>query len=522
MPNVRDDYLAQKPDLLAFFERPMPSLSETPPHTRPWNPTFADSLRTYQDRIGTGATFRGHEAVVVTGQQPGLFTGPLYTIYKAVTAVRLAGRIAETTGTACIPVFWNGSEDHDFEEARSAHFLDRTHTPFTQTYSPEADIAGRPMYRVPVEASLHAAVDEAARRTTGSELADDVSTFLHESLDASDSLADWSARILARLFRDTGLVVFSPDLPEARRAAAELLAVEIAHPLESTRLLNEAGRGLTDLGYETQVVKNDTECGFFLEVEGRRRKVVFERGKYHLPGTGDSYTVDALHELLQTAPERFSPNVALRCIAQQWLFPAAAYVAGPGELAYWAQLKPLFAHFAEALPSLGGMPVVYPRAQAVLTSTKVRQLLDGLGLALDDFDQPEQTLFDRALNATVEHPGRQTLAEGRIDLETAADALTQRLEVDDAVAGLMARRLTDTIRDRLDRVDRTLRHRDQAQADAVHAQVKRLCNTIAPWRKPQERVYTVVSFLFQHGWGLIGRLLDELDIESFRTNEVEL
>ncbi|MBN2308569.1 MAG: bacillithiol biosynthesis cysteine-adding enzyme BshC, partial [Candidatus Hydrogenedentes bacterium] len=354
MRNLLDEYTRRAEDLTACFAKPLASLFESPPEARPWDAALVSALRAEQERLGSDAAFAGDEAVVVTGQQPGLFTGPLYTVYKAVTAVRLARAVQSRTGAPCVPVFWIGGEDHDFEEVRTAHFLTKSGKPLSLTCTPSTPVEGLPIYRVPVEPSLHDTVERAAAECPGSEFRGEIASFLHDSLDAAESLADWTARLIARLFKGTGLIVFSPQLPAAREAAAPVLAREIAEPLAATRLLTEAGTRLEALGFPVQVAKAAHECCFFVEADGRRRKVVFDDGRYLLPEDGAAYTPAELLELLENAPARFSPNVALRCVVQQRLFPTAAYVAGPGELAYWAQLRPLFEHFAPALPEAAG------------------------------------------------------------------------------------------------------------------------------------------------------------------------
>ena len=517
MRDFLTEYMSCANDLAPFYAAPLRSLFETPPLNRTWDPAVVEAIREDQRRLGGNGAFNGDEAVVVTGQQTGLFTGPLYTIYKAVTAVRLAALIRERTGTACVPVFWVGGDDHDFDEVKTAHFLSKSAEPFSIEYAPEADVDHMPMHRVPLEAPfLHAAIDRAVAETRGSEFRNEIAAFLHNSLDDSVSFSDWFGRILARLFRDTGLIVFSPDLAAARAAAVPVLEQEIRHPLASTALLNGAGAQLERIGFGQQVVKGDTEANFFLEVNGRRRKILFEEDRYVLPEEDAVYSKDDLLTLLNDEPGRFSPNVALRCVVQQHLFPAAAYVAGPGELAYWAQLKPVFDHFD--LP----MPIVYPRARCVLTRVKLSRLMRQFGFTPDELTGPQDALVDRALETASDNPGRAALATHRAVLEGDLAALEVDLASHDATAGDMVRELAARTVAELDRINRVLARRDETQVAATQKQVARLCAVLAPWRKPQERVYTVFSFLFEQGWGLIGRLLNELDIESFSMNEVEL
>ena len=516
MRDVGQEYIHGAEDLASFFAAPPRSVLHAPAPAAPWDAMLAEAIRCHQERLGSQAAITGDECVIVTGQQPGLFTGPLYAIHKAATAVLLAQRVEANTGVRCLPLFWVAGDDHDFEEARTAHFLGKNHEPFSVRYDPHTPVDGLPMNRVPLAPSLHDAIDRAARETPGSELRDEVAAFLHDSLDASDSLADWTARLLARLFQGTGLAIFSPDLPEARRAAMPVLAKEIADPLASTRLVNEAGERLAALGFPQQVVKGETECAFFLNVDARRRKVLFENGAYRLPEKDPAFTREELLDLLEREPGRFTPNVALRCIVQQQLFPAAAYVAGPGEVAYWAQLKPLFDHFG--LP----MPVVYPRARCVITRLKLSKLMARLSLNLGDLMNDPDTVLDRALGTTKLTGTRRVLAAQAPRVLQPFETLVEALKEHDPTTSDMAAKMRDRLATDLQRLERAALHQDEDRVAAIRGQVTRLRNALAPWRRPQERVYTVFSFLFEQGWNLVPRLLEELDIESFTMNEVEL
>ncbi|HEO69877.1 MAG TPA: bacillithiol biosynthesis cysteine-adding enzyme BshC, partial [Candidatus Hydrogenedentes bacterium] len=364
--------------------------------------------------------------------------------------------------------------------------------------------------------SLHSLIDLAANEAPCSEQSEAVAVFLHESLDTSASLADWTARILARLFRDTPLILFAPQIPVARELAKPLFAREIDYPGATAASLAEAGERLRGLGFPQQIAKEPSECSFFLSLGHRRIKVLYEEGRFILQAERLECTREDMHDLLAAVPDRFSPNVALRCIVQQQLFPAAAYVAGPGEVAYWAQLRDLFDRFN--LP----MPVVYPRARCTLTSLKLSKLMRKLGLSTDTLFQPEEELLRDALRHVAESPARSVLERHRTSLETALGSLVGELAPMDANAGDMARSVSESVRARLDDIDRLLAERNCDQVEAVTRQIARLSNALAPFRKPQERVYTVFSFLFEHGWELVPRLVESLDIESFEHQEIEL
>lgn len=513
------DYLAGDAALRPFFAHGVHELAGAAQGLPAWSAPMLEGLIEYQAELGLARGISADGLAVVTGQQPGLLTGPLYTIYKAITAIHLAQHVANETGRAVTPIFWAAADDHDFEEVRSACLLTRDHALLELKYTPEADIAGFPMHRVPVEASLHAIVDQAANEATGSEFTEEIRAFLHESLEASRSFSDWFCRILARLFRDTPLVIFSTELPAARISAAPIFAREIDTPLESTRLLNAAGERLAALGYPPQVVKAADECAFFVEFNRRRRKVLWRDGVFFVPEENLRYTQGEMQALLAEAPERFSANVALRPVVQQALFPTVAYIGGPGELAYWAQFKDVFAHFGQP------MPLVYPRAQAALSSIKLNKLLAKYGFELPALAQPREALLQQALAASVKSPALETFRAGRSAVEGAAESLRAAVrgakKIDKASAEA-ADTAAEQVRMAMDRLEKALLRADTTQTETTRKQVERIATALMPERKPQERVYTVFSFLFEHGWGLIDRLSEALNSETFTMNEIEL
>ncbi|NIA14579.1 MAG: bacillithiol biosynthesis cysteine-adding enzyme BshC [Nitrospiraceae bacterium] len=516
MRDLFTDYIAEAPQLAPFYGRSIRDLFDSAPKAAPWDPPLAKDLRNYQENLGGHARFMGDEAVVVTGQQAGLLTGPLYTIYKAATAIRLARKLRERFGTACIPLFWVASDDHDFEEARTAYVLTKAHEALPLRYEPRANVNALPMHRVPLEDSLHDIIDAAATQTRGSEHRERVAAFLHESLEKSASLADWTARILARLFRDTPLVLFAPHLTSARKLAAPVFEHEITHPLESTMLLNEAGKRLRELDYAPQIEKGAIECGFFIEMGGRRRKVLFDKERYVIPTEGIACTTSEMVAMLHAAPDRFSANAALRCVVQQRLFPVAAYVGGPGELAYWGQLRQVFAVFGEE------MPAVYPRARALLTTAKLNQLRGKFGFSPSSLAAGPEALMEQAYAANAAPDGRVMVGRHRPAIEAALAPLVAEAAEVSATAAAMSANLSRRLGRELDRLERTIMRGTEDQAAAVRQQVARLCTSLCPNRKPQERVYNVLSFLFEHGWDLVPRLIEELDIDSFETKEITL
>lgn len=519
MAGLLEAYIRGDADLLASYAGAPTAVRHHAIPVRSWEAALAAEMTAYQHAIGSDAAFAGNEGVIITGQQPGIFTGPLYTIYKAITAIRLAADLQQAAGAPIAPIYWVGGDDHDYDEIRRVHLLSKTHTSVPIALDALPGQGACSVFQRPVPDALHDLADEAARQAPGSEFTEEIRAFLHESLEASANLSEWHARLMARLFRGTPLVFFTPELPAARAAAMPVFEREIRQPLASTAQVNTGGAALAAAGYGAQVVKAEDACNFFLESRGMRCRVRFDGGQFILPDTGETFSEAEMLALLARSPELFTANVALRCIVQQHLFPVRAYVAGPGELAYWGQLKGLFAQFEQP------MPIVYPRIRAVLTSMKTNKLLRKFELTPVDLQGNLPDVEERALRASQQDPALGVLERRRAELLASVDAMEAEFRAmgrgGSAALGL-AGQFRGQMQQGLDHLERSLLRADAARTETVRSQIARLSTELAPERKPQERYYTLFSWLFQHGWGLVPRLMASLDHRDFSLQEVEL
>lgn len=516
MADLVQGYLEELPEVTGFFASKPSELfaREFPvPHHEQ---DLIEAINSYQKDIGAQSSLGPSDFVVVTGQQPGMFTGPLYTIYKAITAIRLARALSHRFGVPCTPVFWNASHDHDIEESGIAYFLTKRRETLPIEYPERQSVRGMSMYRVPLPESLHDCVRVAGEETNGCEQKDEIISVLHQTIEESHSLAEWFARLMARLFRGTPLVIFDPALPVVRKRVVALFEKEINSPTVLSRHVMEAAERLRGLGFSPQIKKAEKECSFFLERNGFRRKVVFEKDEFYLPEEGERITPAKMKEWLNQFPECFSENVVLRPVAQQVLLRPVAYVAGPGEIAYWAQLREAFRwHEVD-------MPVVYPRARCVLMTTKEKQILERYGLTLSDLDKPLETLTELVMSKQNLSTGLGEFRVQRERLEGALDLFQRSMQHMKSKIPEMTRAFREQVREGLDRLEKAIVRGDRDAVQNVENHLRRLCTVVLPMKKPQERVYSVFSFLFEYGWELIPRLIDEIDERRFTLHEVEL
>jgi bacillithiol biosynthesis cysteine-adding enzyme BshC len=325
---------------------------------------------------GAAALAKPSSVAIVTGQQAGVFGGPLYTIFKAVTAVQLARRVRATTGVEAVPVFWAEVEDHDWQEIRSARILDKDSN-IVDVIAPDAPNAGvRSVGSLEFDAGVSAAVDRLSEQLAKTEFSADLAAALRRHYRAGArvgaAFAGWLDDLLAR----HGLVVFESDDVSLKPMVTDLFAHEI-ETRATSKLARAAGESMQRLGHAPQVeAAHDAVALFYMDGAGRRSIRV--RGDELVIGDKARSMADLKAEAL-AHPERFSPNVLLRPLVQDRLFPTACYVGGPAELAYQAQLGGVYREFGVEAPLL------YSRASATLLDGAAMRFLERSGLALNPF-----------------------------------------------------------------------------------------------------------------------------------------
>ena len=465
--------------------------------------------------LGLVEALRQPDAVaVVTGQQLGLFAGPLYTVWKARSAVRLAARLAQETGRPVVPVFWLADEDHDFAEIRGATFT-RSDTVIHATYAdgrpPDADrgAVGRIVLgRVPTARALEgleSALPDGPHRAQALRLARD-------AYQPGRAMRDAFALLLRALVPD--IVLMSADDARLKRLAAPVLEQEIRRWPETLRALERRGAELERAGFHVQVAP--TPVNLFRMGGGHRTPLDPADGGLVPRGSDQSLTTaDALRQLAE-APETWSPNVVLRPLVQDTLLPTAAYVAGPGEAAYFAQLGPVYELFG--VP----MPVIEPRLSLTVIEPGIDKILDRYSLGLGDLGagpDPAETLHALWRRLALDASGLG-LGTAFDDARRRAQALVSDLEplalaaspsLDGAVGAAQA-----AIEKALRQLEaKTVRVEKQAHDD-VRQRLVRAQAALWPGGRLQERALGPLGVVARHGTGALAAMGDAVPLDARR------
>ncbi len=471
------------------------------------------------DRLAAGGA-----ACVVTGQQAGLFGGPLYSVHKAASAIRLAERLEAESGVPCVPIFWLQSEDHDFEEIATTWTLKGDGLAALSVDADPAD-DGRAVADVRLGPSIEPALDALADALEGLSSAESVMAQWRACYrpDASPTAA--FRRLMEALFAEWGLLVLDPRDPQAPALAAAAAPVHrraLNDAAALSTVLEERAAALDAAGFNVQVhVRPGAPLSFWHAADdGPRVRIEPADGEWVTcaPTPQPLRRADVL-ETLARSPRRFSTSALLRPILQDTWLPTAAYVGGPGEIAYFAQLPPLYRAFD--LP----LPLVVHRCRFRIVDSTADRLLDQLGLDGHGLDAPRHALLAAVAGDGGAHPDPDALEARLVEPITAAlNHFEPHAEAIDKGLGKMVDKtretLTDVARRLVERYRRTL-----ARNDAVTVQrLDRLLARLQPNGGPQERTLGLPWFAARYGMApLLGAVVaaaDPCDDEGPRSRDL--
>jgi bacillithiol biosynthesis cysteine-adding enzyme BshC len=439
---------------------------------------------------------------VVTGQQAGLFGGPLYTLLKAMSAIKVARHVAGITGARTVPVFWVDSEDHDWAEIKSAHILDRDASLVSVTLDEPEGAGTQPVGRLRLGGSVEGTIAALCERLAPSEYTPSVRELLERCYRPGTRLTTAFAMLLDQLLGPLGLVVFEADDPRAKPLAASVFTRELNHPCEAASLAIRGGERMTAAGHQPQILPSDDTVSLFYLDQSGRQPIRYRDGQFRI---GDE--VRAAKNLQSEAlshPDRFSPNVLLRPLVQDTLFRTVAYVAGPSELAYQAQLADVYR--VHEIPQ----PILVSRASVTLLDSAATKFLDRSSLPLEALQPRDESALNRLLEEQL--PPAVDHACGELDalIQASADGLRAAASaVDPTLAGAV-----DTTVDRLRETVKTLQGKIVQAAkkkdDTLRRQFTRTRALVFPDGHPQERHLSTAFFLNRYGTDLPARLLKVL------------
>jgi bacillithiol synthase len=457
-------------------------------------------------------------SAVVTGQQVGLFGGPAFSLYKALTAVKLAEE-ATAAGVDAVPIFWLATSDHDLAEVN--HISIPAPDGLLRVVSTLSHgVPGAPVSDVRLGDEILPAVEEAAALLGDSQ----VTQFLRESYRPGETLGTAFARLYARLFAEWGVILLDASDPELHRVAEPLYRSAIERAAELDAALLDRGKALDGAGYYQQVkvtsssvllfaLRDGARTAMHLRVGGAGKAAEFAIGGG--PGA-ESLTESELLARISAHPEHFSPNVLLRPVVQDYLLPTLAYTGGAAETAYFAQVGAVY----ESL--LGRVTPIVPRFSATIVEPKAQRWLRQYTLTVPDtFHGPEalrQELAARSLPAGLQaafERANQAVEDSFSSLQEALAKLDPTL-VDACRTG------ASKARHQLDRLRERASAAELRRSEVVVRHAEALSHAFYPENALQERGVAGLYFLAHHGTELLHELYETLRTDCHDHQILEL
>jgi len=446
---------------------------------------------------------------VITGQQTGLFTGPLYTVYKGLTAIRWAEHLSNTFQTPVVPVFWLAADDHDFDEINHVDVLNADGRSVTlkcaTSDNPQARVS-RQHFADEIAPWLDNALAVLGTGPGRSE----IECALREAYQPGRSWVDACAMLLSRWLGRYGLILVSPDDAHLKRLMLSVFRAEIAEPGASADALTQREHAIREAGYTPQVSRSGRGTLFFIDDdEGSRRRVDHDANGFVWSGVEHPLSSSALLDIFDASPDRFSANALLRPVSGDVAFPTVAHVMGPGEIAYMAQARALYER--HGLP----MPFVVPRAGFTVVSSDMAQALSKQHLDLEDALQSADDIISQRAADEFESRFKDSLDGCRRDIDAAYERFQS--EVHAALPGISnavtsARMKTHGLINKLTAKLRQELRRQQRASSADD--IQRIADALFPHNKPQERVLSVVPHLIRYGSAWIDVLFRSIDVSS--------
>ncbi|MXW17338.1 MAG: bacillithiol biosynthesis cysteine-adding enzyme BshC [Gemmatimonadetes bacterium] len=446
---------------------------------------------------------------VTTGQQPGLFGGPLYSLYKALTAVRLAADLEGLLARPVMPIFWIASDDHDWEEANHTFVVDGANRLVRLSLGAAADRHPRPLWRP----TLGTAIEEPLERLAGSFPPNDFHarymTLLRDAYAPQATMASAFAGLMAELLADTPVGLVDAGDPQLKEACREVFRAEAEDSRASETVLDETAEALEDCGYAPQVQLMSGATNLFVDLRGGRERLYRKDGGFVLGRSRGEVSRRRVLDLIENEPRSVSPNVLLRPVVESALFHTLAYVGGPGELAYFAQLRGLFRRHG------AGMPVVVPRGSLLVVETKVEKVLDKHGLAAGDVRDAE-ALLSRFARDRLPDDVRDAVRQWRGAIESRGGELAEAAAaVDPALRGAVIKTRNSGL-GALGSLEKKIVRAVKRNADTTRAQIAKAQVNLWPGGKPQDRILSPLQYLMKYGPGFPASALRRIRIPPGR------
>jgi len=453
---------------------------------------------------------------IVTGQQLGIFCGPLYTFYKIITAVKLCKHLKQNFDSyQFVPVFWLEGDDHDLDEIRSFNLITNNNDLFNISYEdglPPEENRG-PVGNIKFGENLDKVFEILNETLRDTEYKPGIMKLLKEHYKTGVNFKEAFANLLFDIFDEQGLIIFDPGDVEIKKLLIPVFKKEIEDFHDHTSIVVERSAELEETFHAQVKVK---PINIFVLDENERLLLEPVETEFRFKGKRKKFSKEEILEMLQISPERFSPNVLLRPICQDYLLPTAVYVAGPGEISYFAQVVPFYNFYNLS------EPIIYPRSSVTIVEKNIKDIIDKYGLTYKEIFKESDNLENIVINKLSE-VNLELIFEKYLDQITPPinDLREKIVKIDPT--------LEDSVDKTMQRIEQTVNqlkaraeNAEKRRFEAAIRQIEKTKSIIYPNNILQERELNFVYFVNKYGLEIIKWIINEVTINKFEHQILEL
>jgi len=448
--------------------------------------------------------------ILITGQQLGLFASPIYTLYKIITTIKLAESLNSGNGKfRYIPVFWLETEDHDFQEINHFGLLNKDFQP-GQLFYKGKDQGKVSLRHYQLDDSISSLISEIKENLLDTEFSKDLFDKINEFYRPNQ---DWTSSVrqfLREIFYPYGLLFFQPGAEEIKKISTEFFTKLVLNGEEIKSAFDHRSSALIGQGYHNQVKSIPGQTFIHLEQENRHRGHLYKEGDdYYFKDSDQRYTQSEIIKLIESKPTIVSSTVASRPILQSWLLPVAAYIAGPGEIAYWAQLMQMFPVFELV------QPVLYPRISATVIEPKVSRYIEKYAVDIKHLPLKRNEFIEKYFKNLGENGGDDPFRNLNSILEIEGQKLESYIKSLDPTLIDSGKKSMERIKQTLDNLENRLIKVKEQREGKLTGHLQQIHMAFFPEEIPQERFISVIYFLNKFGPDFMDRLYSGLELENF-------
>jgi bacillithiol biosynthesis cysteine-adding enzyme BshC len=446
---------------------------------------------------------------VVTGQQLGILGGPLYTFYKIITTIKLAAYL-RSVHQECnfVPVFWLAGDDHDFEEVKYIKLLDEQNKILNIAYDDDIEIDTNrgDVGSIEFKETISGFFDELEKNLRETEFKKGVVEFFKSFYKEGKTFKTSFREMIFSIFDKYGLVIFDPQEKELKQLLKHIFRSEIEDFRTHTQKLVEKSARLEEV-YHAQVKIQPINL-FYHDEEGRYL-IEPSDNEYKLKRKRKKFTREELVNLIEETPEKFSPNVLLRPVCQDYLLPTICYVGGPSEISYFAQVMPLYKTFNVA------EPIIYPRSSVTLIEKNISSIIQKYNIDVKALLRNPEEIIEKVIAAESEYAVDDIFKPVRENVENILDELqTELLKIDKTISD-SAQKYKQKITYYIDELKGKTNEANKRKHEIAMKQLQKLITALYPEKNLQERELNIAYFVNKYGFEIIDRIFNELEINKF-------